>query len=783
VSLGDGRQRFETILRFQNNQFALTARGLYVLKQLKGLTYEDFLKSEHALIDKFLDAKIRVIEFKLANDPPLLPMLEDRVKKEIFSRYNSGITPLTRSEIDNAVYDKDDLNQQFKSTLKKNPALVLRISETFFKLRTANGDTTPLADIMGFIRRFLVLPLYPINQYAHGHDRTDILKRLYQKLSDDCGESSREIVGRFFEKIDFLGKVRMRAEAAGTYSHRLALECFLWGFGVLDQEERSYSLTDDLADCVVEFLAANRESYADESTLFRKAIAKRFAKTAEFFIDHFQVDFSVYVNADDEARECLRNLRNVDDTMTKLSELEKLRLNKPEPSRSRSEDIARSMLRNRFLVRPSYQRKEVMNTAKMSAIIESVLLGITLPALFVFKRIDGTSEVIDGQQRILTLLGYIGKEYIDENGKLTRSRNHNFSLRNLRILRELERQSFDDLADDQRERILDFPFLVVEIDEAQNPNFNPIDLFIRLNDKPFPIREHSFEMWNSWVDADIISKIKDVTKRYKEWIFIRRLNKLTDRDRMENEELITSLAFLEYLDEVEPARKKLDIYQLQGRMYARLTSKTHMSSVLQQATEQPKTKALFLKAVGKAESFLRKIKLIVLDTDKSSEELSDYLRKELDIILQASRNPGNFKRTKQDFYFLWLCLGRLNTHMVQSRRQELRIECGNLFGFIRDVPTSLWDNSMGQREFEAKLESIEKSYGVDKRRVAVSDLERVSLMESQGNRCGISGAPLFLGDDIEIDHIRPLAIGGKDERQNLQLAHASENKKKGAKEP
>jgi hypothetical protein len=424
-----------------------------------------------------------------------------------------------------------------------------------------------------------------------------------------------------------------------------------------------------------------------------------------------------------------------------------------------------------------------MNTAKMSAIIESVLLGITLPALFVFKRIDGTSEVIDGQQRILTLLGYIGKEYIDENGKLTRSRNHNFSLRNLRILRELERQSFDDLADDQRERILDFPFLVVEIDEAQNPNFNPIDLFIRLNDKPFPIREHSFEMWNSWVDADIISKIKDVTKRYKEWIFIRRLNKLTDRDRMENEELITSLAFLEYLDEVEPARKKLDIYQLQGRMYARLTSKTHMSSVLQQATEQPKTKALFLKAVGKAESFLRKIKLIVLDTDKSSEELSDYLRKELDIILQASRNPGNFKRTKQDFYFLWLCLGRLNTHMVQSRREELRIECRNLFGFIRDVPTSLWDNSMGQREFEAKLESIEKSYGVDKRRVAVSALERASLMESQGNRCGISGAPLFLGDDIEIDHIRPLAIGGKDERKNLQLAHASENKKKGAKEP
>ena len=39
IEIIDGRQRFETILRFQNNQFALTARGLYVLKQLL-ISYE-----------------------------------------------------------------------------------------------------------------------------------------------------------------------------------------------------------------------------------------------------------------------------------------------------------------------------------------------------------------------------------------------------------------------------------------------------------------------------------------------------------------------------------------------------------------------------------------------------------------------------------------------------------------------------------------------------------------------------------------------------------------------
>ena len=46
-----------------------------------------------------------------------------KVKKEIFGRYNSGITPLKKSEIDNAVYDNDDLSNIFKSELKKDSVL------------------------------------------------------------------------------------------------------------------------------------------------------------------------------------------------------------------------------------------------------------------------------------------------------------------------------------------------------------------------------------------------------------------------------------------------------------------------------------------------------------------------------------------------------------------------------------------------------------------------------------------------------------------------------------
>ena len=96
IEVIDGRQRFETILRFMENQFQLTKAGLTSLKQLKKLNWESLTQRNSKIIEDFLDAKLRIIEFKLVNQPPLDRFLEDKVKKEIFSRYNTGITLIVK---------------------------------------------------------------------------------------------------------------------------------------------------------------------------------------------------------------------------------------------------------------------------------------------------------------------------------------------------------------------------------------------------------------------------------------------------------------------------------------------------------------------------------------------------------------------------------------------------------------------------------------------------------------------------------------------------------------
>ena len=97
---------------------------------------------------------------------------------------------------------------------------------------------------------------------------------------------------------------------------------------------------------------------------------------------------------------------------------------------------------------------------------------------------------------------------MNEQGILVKPKNSGFTLRAPKILKEYKGKKFEQLPESAKNKIYDFQLFVVSIEEKLNPSFDPIDLFIRLNDKPYPIREHSFEMWNSWVHKEIITEIK-----------------------------------------------------------------------------------------------------------------------------------------------------------------------------------------------------------------------------------------------------------------------------------
>lgn len=63
---------------------------------------------------------------------------------------------------------------------------------------------------------------------------------------------------------------------------------------------------------------------------------------------------------------------------------------------------------NELDIHPEFQRVFRWSLPQKSKLIESVLLGIPLPSIFVSQRDDGVWDVIDGVQRLSTIFEFIG---------------------------------------------------------------------------------------------------------------------------------------------------------------------------------------------------------------------------------------------------------------------------------------------------------------------------------------------------------------------------------------
>ena len=61
-----------------------------------------------------------------------------------------------------------------------------------------------------------------------------------------------------------------------------------------------------------------------------------------------------------------------------------------------------------LIIRPEFQRLFRWDIVQKSRFIESILIGIPIPTIFVQQRDDGVWEIVDGLQRISTILEFVG---------------------------------------------------------------------------------------------------------------------------------------------------------------------------------------------------------------------------------------------------------------------------------------------------------------------------------------------------------------------------------------
>lgn len=114
---------------------------------------------------------------------------------------------------------------------------------------------------------------------------------------------------------------------------------------------------------------------------------------------------------------------------------------------------------------PSYQRDFVWQTKNKTLFLESIFLGLPIPFMFFADCDNGKQEIIDGAQRMQTLVEFY---------------NNKLQLSGLKKLTKLNGFYFKDLSDAQQRKFLNKALRIIVLEE-DTPTASRQDLFYRIN--------------------------------------------------------------------------------------------------------------------------------------------------------------------------------------------------------------------------------------------------------------------------------------------------------------
>lgn len=136
-------------------------------------------------------------------------------------------------------------------------------------------------------------------------------------------------------------------------------------------------------------------------------------------------------------------------------------------------DLNRMMNTDEIVLSPSFQRKYVWTTKGASKFIESLLMNIPIPTIFVSMNKNGIWDVVDGQQRLTAI-----KQFYNNELQLT----------GLESLCELNKKRYQDL-DDKTKKILNNRTLSVVIVDDDSSEEIKFDIFMRINQGSVKLNE------------------------------------------------------------------------------------------------------------------------------------------------------------------------------------------------------------------------------------------------------------------------------------------------------
>lgn len=213
--------------------------------------------------------------------------------------------------------------------------------------------------------------------------------------------------------------------------------------------------------------------------------------------------------------------------------------------------VVNEMWQNGDIVIPEYQRNFVWNIKQSSLLIESFLLGLPVPQVFFYVDEANKNQVIDGQQRIMSVVyfldGYFGSETIQGKKQV-------FRLQGLDDKSPYTKKRFEDLSDVHQRKLKSAVLRAINIRQL-NPKGEATSvyhIFERLNTGGTPLKPQ--EIRNCVFRGDLVSILRKLNED-KNWRKI--VGKTTyDRHQKDVELILRLFALSSFFDDYEKPMKE-----------------------------------------------------------------------------------------------------------------------------------------------------------------------------------------------------------------------------------
>lgn len=390
--------------------------------------------------------------------------------------------------------------------------------------------------------------------------------------------------------------------------------------------------------------------------------------------------------------------------------------------------------RGRLNLHPSYQRNFVWDVKRASLLVESVLLGIPIPMVY-FAESSGKLNVIDGQQRLTSLIGFI-------DGKLP-NLGSVFKLTGLKVYTELNGKAFTDLDDDLQNKILEYPIRTITFKEGSDQNLQ-YEIFSRLNTGAIAL--NSQELRNCIFYGEFNNFIKDLAENKD---FLSLLGLKEPHKRMADIELV--LRFVSFYH--------------RGYQNYKPPIKGFLNETMRRLSKfDPKDRkdieAAFKNAVANIKSLFAENAFKRFYSGDSSNQNGRWENKKFNVSL---------------FDVLMDSMARIDTTIVMRHLDSIREAFIELMtsnqDFIRCITWGTSEKNVVNQRFLIWNNILNEIIKDDRKESRCFSGALKEELYKANNICSICGNKINSIDDCAIDHIEQYWLGGRTIPDNARLVH------------